>query len=107
MRVLLIEDDDMIVDAITRYLQKSEFRCEPVNTLNSAHHALQVGSFDAVILDLNLPDGCGLSLLKRIRSRKNKIPVVVITARNTIVERVTGLDLGADDYLSKPFDLCY
>jgi len=105
MRILLIEDDEMIADAITRYLRQSEFRCDPVRTLRAAQHALRGNSFDAVILDLNLPDGCGLSLLKDIRKRKNELPVVVLTARNTIVERVTGLDLGADDYLSKPFDL--
>jgi len=105
VRVLLVEDDDMIADAISRFLEKSEFTCDLVVSLNGARSALAATVFDAIILDLNLPDGCGLTLLRTLRQSDHAVPVVVLTARNTIVERVTGLDLGADDYLSKPFDL--
>lgn len=105
MRILLLEDDGIIASTVKSYLEGTEFRCDITHTLEDAQAALEDFDFEAVILDLNLPDGCGLTLLKTLRGSSAGIPVLVLTARNTLTDRLTGLDLGADDYLAKPFDL--
>lgn len=105
MRILLVEDDAMIGDAVTAFLARQSHCCDWVTSLEDARAAIATVDYAAVLLDLNLPDGCGLTLLDELRRRSNTLPVIVLTARNTVVERVTGLDRGADDYLPKPFDL--
>ncbi|MDQ2927381.1 MAG: response regulator transcription factor [Pseudomonadota bacterium] len=105
MRILLVEDDAVLRDVIRRSLEDTGNRVDSVSTLAAASHLWQVQRFDAVLLDLNLPDGNGLAALHEARARGDRTPVLVLTARNRIDERIAGLDAGADDYLGKPFEL--
>ncbi len=103
MRLLLIEDETRIVELLTAALSSAGFTIDAVATCADGREALAAVPYDAAILDLGLPDGDGLSLLADFRSAGNKIPVLVLTARDTVEDRVCGLDGGADDYLVKPF----
>lgn len=105
MRVLLVEDDQLIGDGIQRGLTKQGFTVDWVSDALQAEGALHTDTFDVVILDIGLPQVSGLTFLKKIRAEKNKIPVLLLTAKNTVEDRIEGLDLGADDYLTKPFAL--
>ncbi len=105
MKLLLIEDDLMISDAILRSIRKTELAIDAVHSLTDAQHAIDTYAFELIILDLNLPDGDGLSFLRKLRAYGKEIPVLILTARDKPRERVEGLDLGADDYLAKPFDM--
>lgn len=105
MRILVIEDEPQLAELIREHLARSAFAVDLAGTLDEADSALATSVFDAVILDLNLPDGDGLDLLKRLRKSGNTVPVLAATARDEIDERIRGLNLGMDDYLTKPFDL--
>jgi DNA-binding response OmpR family regulator len=103
MRVLLVEDSSSISEYVRVCLQDEAYTVDDVNTLGDAEAALKTTTFDVVILDLTLPDGDGLDLLKGLRSSGNAVPVLVLTARDELDQRVNGLNAGADDYLTKPF----
>ena len=103
--MLIVEDDDLLRDGLRVGLGLSGFAIDAVGTLADADIALAATSYDAVVLDLMLPDGSGLGLLKVIRTRRASVPVLLLTARDAVADRVAGLDAGADDYLGKPFDL--
>jgi two-component system OmpR family response regulator len=105
MRILLVEDDRVLADALSRALVQSAHAVDVVSTGEEADHALAPGSYDLAILDIGLPGLSGLDVLKRLRGRKSTMPVLMLTAFDTLADRVHGLDLGADDYLAKPFDL--
>ncbi|MEO8250303.1 MAG: response regulator transcription factor [Burkholderiales bacterium] len=116
MRILLVEDDAVLRGVMLASLSEAGHRVDVAGTVQQAHHLWSVQHFDAVLLDLNLPEsaerahagaapGNGLSVLRAARSRGDRTPVLVLTARNRTEERVAGLDAGADDYLGKPFDL--
>lgn len=105
MRVLIVEDDDVLRDGLKVGLSLSGFTTDAVGTREEAEAALAANGFDAIVLDLMLPDGSGLDVLKALRSMRNDTPVLLLTARDTVQDRVAGLDTGADDYLGKPFDL--
>lgn len=105
MHILLIEDDDVIADAIVTYLTAEGMAVEHVRSINSAQTFVQTSQFDVCILDLNLPDGDGMSWLVWLRRQHNPLPVLILSARDGIEDKVTGLKKGADDYLLKPFDL--
>ena len=105
MRVLLIEDEADIADALVRYLRAQGHAVDHAPDLDTARAALEVADFDAILLDLALPDGSGLVLLREQRHRGNRVPVIIATARDQITERIAGLDAGADDYVVKPYDL--
>jgi two-component system response regulator QseB len=105
MRILLIEDDQMLGKAVKNALASSYDVVDWMTDFDSAQSALKTAEFDVVLLDINLPDGSGLELLKNLRLKKSKTPVIILTARDAVLQRVEGLDLGADDYLPKPFDL--
>jgi len=105
MRILLVEDDAVLHGVIRSSLQDSGNRVDSARTLDEAGHLWSVQSYDAVVLDLNLPDGSGLTALRAARARGDRAAVLVLTARNRIEERIAGLDAGADDYLGKPFEL--
>jgi DNA-binding response OmpR family regulator len=103
MRLLLVEDDAALVTAVARGLRGAGFA---VDTAGSGHECLdllRLGEHDVLVLDLGLPDVDGLTLLRQLRERDLGIPVLVLTARGEVRERVAGLDAGADDYLQKPF----
>ena len=105
MRILLVEDDQMIGESVVDGLQAEGYAIDWVQDGNSALIALRTTPFSLVILDLGLPGKDGLSVLHEVRAQKMHIPVLVTTARDTVQDRVAGLDAGADDYLIKPFDL--
>ncbi len=105
MRVLLVEDDAVLHRVVRQSLEDAGHHVDGALTLADASHIWSVQPFDAVVLDLNLPDGSGLAALRAARARGDRTAVLVLTARNRTDERVAGLDAGADDYLGKPFEL--
>lgn len=105
MRVLLVEDEADIADAVLRFLRGQGHAVDHAVDLETARAALDVAAFDAIVLDLALPDGSGLDLLREQRRAGNRVPVLIATARDQVSERIAGLDAGADDYVVKPYDL--
>ncbi len=105
MRLLLIEDDELIGDGIQTGLNQVGYAIDWVQDAEAGEHALNVESYDGLILDVGLPRQSGLSLLKNLRSAGNELPVLILTARDSIYDKIRGLDTGADDYMIKPFDL--
>jgi len=103
VRLLIIEDEARITEILRSALSRSGFAVDAVRLCGDARAALSATPYDAVILDLGLPDGDGVTLLKEMRARGNAVPVLVLTARDAVEDRVAGLDTGADDYLIKPF----
>ncbi|MDR6846915.1 response regulator [Sphingomonas sp. BE137] len=105
MRVLVVEDDEVLLEGLKIGLSLVGFAADAVETLADADLAIATTDYDAVVLDIALPDGSGLDLLRTWRARGVATPVLLLTARNSVEDRVEGLDIGADDYLGKPFDL--
>lgn len=105
MRILLAEDDAMLADAVTRALSQSAHAVDVAPDGGAADRALATNAYDLAILDVGLPVFDGFEVLRRLRSRRSKIPVLILSVRDTVEDRVGGLDLGADDYLTKPFHL--
>ena len=105
MRILLIEDDLMIGEAVSIALKDAAYAVDWVKDGLTANSVLEHGEHQAVLLDLGLPKRDGLEVLRRLRQGNNAVPVIVITARDGVEHRIKGLDLGADDYLVKPFDV--
>lgn len=105
MRILLVEDDVMLAEAVTRALVQAAHVVDGARTGEEADHALTVTEYDLVLLDVGLPKIDGFEVLRRLRQRRSAVPVLMLTVNDTLEDRVTGLDLGADDYLTKPFHL--
>jgi two-component system, OmpR family, response regulator len=105
MRILLVEDDLPLAEALTALLQTSGYAVDFVSDGVAAETLAAVESFDLVILDLNLPELDGLAVLRAMRRRANPAAVMILTARASLQDRILGLDLGADDYMTKPFDV--
>ena len=105
MRVLLVEDDATLGAAVRDHVAAEGHAVDWVARLDAAQAHLEAAPYDLILLDLMLPDGRGLPFLSRLRARGDATPVVVLTALDTVAERIAGLDAGADDYLVKPFDL--
>lgn len=105
MRILVVEDDPLLGDALQVGLKQAGQAVDWVRDGIAALHALDAEPYAAVVLDLGLPRLSGLDVLRRLRDQANRIPVLILTARDTIEDRIQGLDTGADDYLIKPFDM--
>lgn len=105
MRILLVEDDVMIGESLQKALRQSYYTVDWAQDGESAEISLRAESYDLVILDQGLPDKSGPEVLKELRARKDNTPILILTARDAISDRVNGLDLGADDYMLKPFAL--
>jgi DNA-binding response OmpR family regulator len=103
MHILLVEDDPTLRQLVRRNLTAEGFAVDTAATVEEADSALAATQFDAVLLDLSLPDGDGIELLKKLRQRRDTVPVIAVTARDGVDDRVRGLNLGADDYVVKPF----
>ncbi|AVO50623.1 DNA-binding response regulator [Melaminivora suipulveris] len=104
MRILLVEDDSALREAVCGYLRAKAFVVDAAPTLAQATAALHSAQYAAVLLDLHLPDGDGLALLREVRALKERPIAIVLTARDQVSDRIHGLDAGADDYLVKPYD---
>jgi DNA-binding response OmpR family regulator len=104
MRLLLVEDDSMIGESVRKGLQQDGFAVDWVQDGRAAEIALETIPYDTLLLDLGLPRKAGLDVLAALRRRGNLIPVLILTARDAVADRVKGLDAGADDYLVKPFE---
>jgi len=105
VRILLVEDDTLLADAVARALTQSAHAVDLARTGEEADAALATGEYDLVVLDIELPGLDGVEVLKRLRARRSVVPVLIVTVRDGLEERIAGLDLGADDYLTKPFHL--
>ena len=105
MRILVAEDDAILADGVTRTLRQSGYAVDWVKNGTEADSALDTDDFDLLILDIGLPKKSGLDVLKRLRARDSRLPVLILTALDGVNDRVRGLDAGADDYLAKPFEL--
>ena len=105
MRILVVEDDALLADGLTRVLKRSGHAVDQVRTGLQADNSLRITSYELVVLDVGLPGIDGFEVLRRLRARRSKANVLVLTARDGVEDRVHGLDLGADDYLTKPFSV--
>jgi two-component system OmpR family response regulator len=105
MRILLIEDEPLLGEAVATHLKRSSHAVDWVQRLDDADAALRAVDYGLILLDLHLPDGRGLDLLRKLRRAEDKRPVIILTARDQIRDRIEGLNAGADDYIVKPFDL--
>ena len=102
MRILLAEDDSVLADGLTRSLRQSGYATDCVKNGAEADSVLSTQDFDLLILDLGLPKMSGLEVLQRLRARNSRLPVLILTAGDSVEQRVKGLDLGADDFMAKP-----
>ena len=105
MRILIAEDDQLLADGLLRSLRGSGYAVDQVGTGTEADAALASHEFDLLILDLGLPRLHGFDVLRKLRGRGSSVPVLILTAADSVEQRVKGLDLGADDYMAKPFSL--
>lgn len=105
MKLLIVEDELELLNSTCSYLQKEDFICEAAPTYFEAEDKLITYKYDIVILDINLPDGNGLDLLKHIKKNNPETGVLIVSAKNSLDDKLKGLDLGADDYITKPFHL--
>ena len=105
MKLLVIEDEPSLLNSILRYFRQEQFLCEGAGNFTDALERIETTQYDCIILDINLPGGSGLQLLQYIRADKKKDGVIILSARNSLDDKLIGLDHGADDYLTKPFHL--
>ena len=105
MKILVVEDEDSLRETIIRSLEKERYTVESAATFNEAGMKLNDYDYDCVVLDIMLPGGSGLTLLEELKKRRKRDSVIIISAKDSIEDKVAGLDLGADDYLTKPFHL--
>jgi DNA-binding response OmpR family regulator len=105
MKLLVIEDEPGLLQSIVEYFEQEDFLCERAGNFEEGIQKVDDFQYDCIILDINLPGGSGLQLLKYLREQRKNDGVVIISARNSIDDKITGLNLGADDYLTKPFHL--
>ena len=102
-KILLVEDESSLSKLVVKYLSDNSYICTHVSRLKSARELIKKNSYNTVLLDLGLPDGDGLSLIKEIKQKDYTCGVIIISAKDGLNNKVEGLDLGADDYLTKPF----
>ena len=105
MRILIAEDDQVLADGLLRALRNAGYAVDQVSSGTEADAALALHEFDCLILDLGLPKLHGLEVLRKLRARGSSVPVLILTAADSVEQRVKGLDLGADGYMAKPFSL--
>jgi DNA-binding response OmpR family regulator len=105
MKVLIIEDEKTLAYEMETFLKKAFYVCDLAHTFHDGLEKAQINSYDFILIDLGLPDGDGLDILKRIKKSHPEAAFIIITARGNLEDKITGLDLGADDYLAKPFYL--
>jgi DNA-binding response OmpR family regulator len=105
MKVLIVEDEHEMARSIVQYLRQESYVCEVAYSVKDAEERITMHDYDCILLDITLPDGNGLNLLEKLKQQGKTEGVIIISARDSIDDRIKGLNLGADDYLSKPFHL--
>jgi DNA-binding response OmpR family regulator len=105
MKLLVIEDEEALAESIVSYLKGEQYVCECAADLNSAREKLELHDYDCILLDITLPGGSGLKLLEELKANKQHDGVIIISARDSLDDKILGLQSGADDYLTKPFHL--
>lgn len=105
MKVLLVEDGKQLAESIVEYLMHEGYHCEVAATMDAALEKVELHEYDSILLDITLPDGNGLTVLERLKASGKMEGVIIISAKDSLEDRIKGLNLGADDYLSKPFHL--
>jgi DNA-binding response OmpR family regulator len=105
MKLLIIEDEKLLSESISAFLEKEGFICETALTFDMAQEKINLYHYDCVIVDLTLPDGNGLHIIKELKNLDDQSGIIIISARSALDDKITGLEIGADDYLTKPFHL--
>jgi two-component system response regulator ArlR len=105
MKILLIEDESELANGIKSFLEKESFACTVVGSVKKAKDTFSVNEYDCILLDIGLPDGNGLDILKLLKEKKTDCGIIVLSAKDSLDDKLKGLDLGADDYITKPFHL--
>ncbi|REJ80207.1 MAG: DNA-binding response regulator [Bacteroidetes bacterium] len=103
MKILIVEDEKELMESMLSFLKESGMNCEIADNLNDAIKQLEAHDFDCIVLDIGLPDGNGLKLIQELQKKDHQTGVVIVSARNSLDDRLTGLNIGADDYVTKPF----
>lgn len=105
MKVLLIEDESALGESVVSFLEKENYVCEWVKNFRAGDEKISVYEYDCALVDISLPDGNGLNIVKALKKKNPKTGIIIISAKNSLDDKITGLDLGADDYILKPFHL--
>ncbi len=105
MKLLLVEDEKDLAEAISNFLAREGYICERVGNVNDAKEKVALYNYDCILVDIGLPDGNGLDVIQEVKKFKQKAGVIIISAKNSVDDKISGLDIGADDYLAKPFNL--
>jgi DNA-binding response OmpR family regulator len=105
MKILIIEDEKSLADSIADYLRQEGYMCEKAAKLAVADEKTDLYAYDCIIVDIGLPDGNGLEVIKKLKGQKSETGIIIISARNALTDKIDGLEIGADDYLTKPFHL--
>jgi DNA-binding response OmpR family regulator len=105
LKILIVEDERALSESIEEYLSTQEYHCDIARNFHDAIEKIEFNDYDCILLDITLPDGDGLKILERLKEDKKTDGVLIISAKNSLDDKIKGLDLGADDYLSKPFHL--
>ncbi len=105
MKLLLIEDEKALADPIVNYLKQEGYICETAATFNAGSEKIALYQYDCILVDISLPGGNGLDLVNALKKAKTKSGIIIISAKNSVDDKIKGLDIGADDYLAKPFNL--
>ena len=105
MKILLIEDELALSQAIEDYLRQEKYICEVVQTFTAAQEKINLYQYDCIVVDINLPDGTGLNIIRELKQIGSETGIIIISAKNSLTDKISGLETGADDYLTKPFHL--
>jgi DNA-binding response OmpR family regulator len=105
MKILIVEDESDLSNSITTYLRQEKFNCEAVLNYADALEKIYLYNYDVIVVDITLPDGNGLELIRELKKNRSKSGIIIISAKNALDDKISGLDIGADDYLTKPFHL--
>jgi DNA-binding response OmpR family regulator len=105
MKVLIVEDEKNLCESIASYLKQAGYLCECAYTYSKADDKINFYEYDCVVVDINLPDGSGLDIIRELKKEESHTGIIIISARDSLDDKLTGLDIGADDYLTKPFHL--
>jgi DNA-binding response OmpR family regulator len=105
MKILIVEDEIDLSNSITSYLRQEKFKCEAVLNYTDAIEKINLYNYDVIVVDITLPDGNGLELIKELKFNRSNAGIIIISAKNALDDKISGLEIGADDYLTKPFHL--